>query len=76
MKNYLLLEKYKQVIEINFKANFKEELDYLQDRYVADGLSEEEALQKAKKEIKRKYNVELDEYYPNIGDADIPEGPL
>jgi hypothetical protein len=76
MKNYLLLEKYKQVIEINFKANFKEELDYLQDRYVADGLSDEEALKKAKEEIKRKYNVELDEYYPNIGDADIPEGPL
>lgn len=76
MKNYLLLEKYKQVIEINFKANFKEELDYLQDRYVAGGLSDEEALKKAKEEIKRKYNVELDEYYPNIGDADIPEGPL
>jgi len=76
MKNYLLLEKYKQVIEINFKANFKEELDYLQDRYVAAGLSDEEALKKAKEEIKRKYNVELDEYYPNIGDADIPEGPL
>lgn len=76
MKNHLLLEKYKQVIEINFKTNFKEELEHLHDKYVADGLSDEEALKKAKEEIKRKYNVELDEYYPNIGDADIPEGPL
>lgn len=76
MKNYLLAEKYKQVAEIAFKANFKEELDHLHDKYVADGLSDEEALKKAKKELKRKYNVELDEYYPNMGDADIPDGPL
>lgn len=76
MKNYLLLEKYIQVAEIAFKANFKEELDYLHDKYVADGLSDEKALKKAKEEIKRKYNVELDEYYPNMGDVDIPDGPL
>lgn len=76
MKNYLLLEKYIQVAEIALKANFNEELEHLHDKYVADGLSDEEALKKAKEEIKRKYNVELDEYYPNMGDVDIPDGPL
>ena len=76
MKNNLLLEKYKQVNEIAFKLNYKEELESLHDKYVSDGLSDEDALKKAKAELKRKYNVQLDEYYPNMGDVDIPDGPL
>lgn len=76
MKNYLLLEKYKQIAEITFKANFKEELEHLHDKFIADGLNDKEAYKKAKEELKRKYGVELDEYYPNMGDVDIPDGPL
>lgn len=76
MKKDILLEKYKQVNEIAFKLNYKEELEHLHDKYVGDGLSDKEALKKAKEEIKKKYKVELDEYYPNMGDVDIPDGPL
>jgi hypothetical protein len=76
MKKEILLEKYKQVNEIALKLNYKEELEHLCDKYVSDGYSDKDALEKAKKELKRKYKVELDEYYPNMGDADVPDGPL
>ena len=76
MRNVALLQKYNLILEISKKPNFKEELDRLHDKFVADGLSDQEARQKAKEELKRKYGVELDEYYPNMGDVDIPDGPL
>jgi hypothetical protein len=76
MKNDILLEKYKQINEIAFSLNYKEELERLHDKYVGEGLPDKKALKKAKEELKRKYKVELDEYYPNMGDVDIPDGPL
>ncbi len=76
MKNDILLEKYKQINEIAFSLNYKEELERLHDKYVGEGLPDKEALKKAKEELKRKYKIELDEYYPNMGDVDIPDGPL
>lgn len=76
MKLNTLLEKYEQVIETAFKINYKKKLKQLHDKYITDGVSNEEALRKAKLEFKKKYNIELDEYYPNMGDADIPDGPL
>lgn len=76
MRNTALLQKYNLILEISQKPNFKEELEHLHDKFVADGLSDAEARKKAKEELKRKYGVELDEYYPNMGDVDIPDGPL